>query len=126
VLTPPVLSHDDIPWVYQHLVGNSRTAPRQTMLTMLNDGPRSSSNSDRLVCKENATAPPAIQVRLSFSGYEKVWYGLLTLNSDSYCHERREAGRQDARLGRSSSFGRDDEWPDADKGYRREYGDREF
>jgi hypothetical protein len=41
-------------------------------------------------------------------------------------HEGREAGEQDGRRGRSFSFDRRDDWRDADEGYRREYGDRDF
>ena len=41
-------------------------------------------------------------------------------------HEGREAGEEDARHGRSLSFKRHGDWRDADKGYRHEYGDREF
>ncbi len=40
--------------------------------------------------------------------------------------EGREAGEQDARRGRSYSFDRHDDWRDADRGYHRDYGDREF
>jgi hypothetical protein len=38
----------------------------------------------------------------------------------------RDAGERDARRGRSFSFNRHDDWRDADGGYRREYGDRDF
>ncbi len=41
-------------------------------------------------------------------------------------HEGREAGERDGRRGRPFSFDRHDDWRDADEGYRREYGDREF
>jgi hypothetical protein len=41
-------------------------------------------------------------------------------------HEGREAGETDARRGRSFSFDRHDDWRDADEGYKRQYGDREF
>ena len=41
-------------------------------------------------------------------------------------HEGREAGEKDARRGRSFSVGRDNDFRDADEGYRRKYGDREF
>src|SRR5215510_10680717 len=41
-------------------------------------------------------------------------------------HEGREAGEKDARRGRSFSFDRHGDWRDADEGYRREFGDREF
>jgi len=41
-------------------------------------------------------------------------------------HEGREAGETDARRGRCFSVERHDDWRDADEGYRREYGDRDF
>ena len=41
-------------------------------------------------------------------------------------HEGREAGETDARRGRWFSVERHGDWRDADEGYRREYGDREF
>jgi hypothetical protein len=41
-------------------------------------------------------------------------------------HEGREAGEQDARRGHAFSFDRHDDWRDADHGYHREYGNREF
>lgn len=37
-----------------------------------------------------------------------------------------KAGEQDARKGRSFQFDRHDDWRDADDGYRRDFGDREF
>jgi hypothetical protein len=46
-------------------------------------------------------------------------------------HERgyrdgREDGEKDARRGRSFAFDRHDDWRDADDGYHRNYGDKEF
>jgi len=40
--------------------------------------------------------------------------------------EGREAGEQDARRGRSFSLDRHGDWRDADEGYHREYGDKNF
>ena len=37
-----------------------------------------------------------------------------------------KAGEKDGRKGRSFQFDRHDDWRDADDGYRRDYGDREF
>ena len=45
---------------------------------------------------------------------------------DNGYHEGREAGEKDGRRGRSFSFDRHDEWRDADEGYRRDYGDKDF
>ncbi len=41
-------------------------------------------------------------------------------------HEGREAGEKDARKRRSFALDRHDEWRDADEGYRRDYGDKDF
>jgi hypothetical protein len=41
-------------------------------------------------------------------------------------HEGLEAGDKDARKGRRYEPYRHDDWRDADEGYRRSYGDREF
>jgi hypothetical protein len=38
----------------------------------------------------------------------------------------RAAGEKDARRGRSFAFDRHDDWRDADDGYRRDYGDKDF
>jgi len=40
--------------------------------------------------------------------------------------EGREAGEKDARKGRSFDIDRHDDWRDADDGYHRNYGDKEF
>ncbi len=45
---------------------------------------------------------------------------------DNGYREGRQAGEKDGRKGRSFSFERHDDWRDADDGYRREFGDREF
>ena len=37
-----------------------------------------------------------------------------------------KAGEKDARKGRSFAFDRHDDWQDADDGYHRDYGDKEF
>ncbi len=61
-------------------------------------------------------------------GYE---YGRNTRELERVARERgyragREAGEKDGRHGRSFSFDRHDEWRDADDGYRRDFGDRDF
>jgi hypothetical protein len=38
----------------------------------------------------------------------------------------RSAGEKDARKGRSFSFERHDDWRDADDGYHRDFGDKDF
>jgi len=38
----------------------------------------------------------------------------------------RSAGEKDARKGKSFSFERHDDWRDADDGYHRDFGDRDF
>lgn len=45
---------------------------------------------------------------------------------DNGYHEGREAGEKDARRGRSFDLDRHDDWRDADEGYRRDYGDKDF
>jgi len=45
---------------------------------------------------------------------------------DNGYREGREAGEKDGRKGRSFSFERHDDWRDADEGYRREYGNKDF
>lgn len=40
--------------------------------------------------------------------------------------EGRKAGEKDGRNGRSFAFDRHGDWRDADDGYRRDYGDRDF
>ena len=52
--------------------------------------------------------------------------GVERIAHENGYHEGREAGEHDARRGRSFSFDRHDDWRDADHGYRRDYGDREF
>lgn len=58
-----------------------------------------------------------------YSGYyrniERVAY-------DKGFHEGVEAGEHDARRGRRYEPSRHDDWRDADEGYRRDYGDRNF
>jgi hypothetical protein len=45
---------------------------------------------------------------------------------DNGYHEGREAGENDGRKGRSFSVERHDDFRDADEGYHREYGDKDF
>jgi hypothetical protein len=45
---------------------------------------------------------------------------------DNGFHEGVEAGEKDGRSGREFSFRRHDDWRDADEGYHRDFGDREF
>ena len=45
---------------------------------------------------------------------------------DNGYHEGREAGEKDARNRRAFSLDRHDDFRDADEGYRREYGDKDF
>jgi hypothetical protein len=61
----------------------------------------------------------------SSGGYGSV-RGVERIAHQNGYHEGREAGESDARRGRSFSFDRHDDWRDAEGGYRREYGDREF
>ncbi|HZP48197.1 MAG TPA: hypothetical protein VFB07_06680 [Vicinamibacterales bacterium] len=60
--------------------------------------------------------------------YEQGRYGreVERIAHDRGFRDGREAGEKDGRRGRSFSFDRHDDWRDADDGYRRDYGDREF
>jgi len=62
---------------------------------------------------------------------DRPYSGGYYRNVEQIAHENgyregRKAGEKDGRKGRSFAFDRHDDWRDADHGYRRDYGDREF
>ena len=62
---------------------------------------------------------------------DRPYYNGYYRNIEQIAHqngyrEGREAGEKDGRRGRPFAFDRHGDWRDADDGYRREYGDREF
>jgi hypothetical protein len=63
-------------------------------------------------------------------GYHDRPYGArpdtVRIAHDNGYHEGREAGEKDARKGRSFSMERHDDFRDADEGYHRDYGDKDF
>ena len=60
--------------------------------------------------------------------YERARYGrdVERIAHENGYREGREAGEKDGRKGRSFSFDRHDEWRDADEGYRRDFGEKDF
>ena len=78
-----------------------------------------------------AVAPACASGDYVYRGNGPYYGGGYSREAERVARERgyrdgREAGEKDARKGRSYSFDRHDDWRDADDGYHRDYGDKNF